>query len=494
MGTSEPGSDKGSQGQDAVSGAASMARQFDLWPVDQLRGYANNARTHSPGQIAQLASSIGEWGMVGAIVVRDGTIAKGHGTLAAIRNIYGSGGLLYPAPGKAAGAEPYPVGTVPVLDVRGWSDTQFRAYVVADNQLALNAGWDEDLLRIELQALDDAGYDYGLVGFSEGELEALFKEPATWGRTDPDAVPETKPAISMPGDRWILGVHRLGCGDSINPKEVATLVGEGQAIDCCWMDPPYNVAYESKLAGKIKNDDMSDSKFRTFLRDAFSCAFGVMAPGAGVYVAHADKEGLNFRGAFKEAGFKISGCLVWVKNSLVLGRSDYQWQHEPILYGWKPGAAHRWFGGRKQVTIRETPGSIFTNNRDGTVTVSVGGETIMLSGDNLVATAVAGTVMRVEKPKRSADHPTMKPVELILGMLRNSTQDGHTVLDLFGGSGSTMIACEMLGRQARLMELDPVFVDVAIRRWQEFTGKEAVLEGAGQTFAEVASQRMVVPS
>lgn len=480
---------------DSSAPAAAGAPVIETWPIERLLPYANNSRTHSPGQIAQIAGSLIEFGMVGSIVVRAGVIAKGHGTLAAIRNIFATGQPLYPAPGEKGGAAPYLPGHVPVLDVEGWSDSQFRAYVMADNQIALNAGWDEDLLRVELQALEDCGFDIGLIAFSEGELEALFKEPATWGRTDPNAVPEPpKVATAKTGDIWLLGAHRVACGDSVQKKDVEALVGNGAKVDACWMDPPYNVAYSSKLAGKIKNDDMADDKFRVFLRDAFSCAFAVMDTGAGIYVAHADTEGLNFRGAFKEAGFKISGCLVWVKNSLVLGRSDYQWQHEPILYGWKPGAAHRWYGGRKQVTIRESQGSIFTQNRDGSVTVSVGGETIIIKGDNLVATPVAGTIIRCDKPKRSEDHPTMKPVELVSGMLRNSTKEGDIVLDLFGGSGSTLISCEMLGRAARLMELDPVFVDVIIRRWQEFTGKEALLEGTGQPFAAVASERLTVPT
>ena len=305
---------------------------------------------------------------------------------------------------------------------------------------------------------------------------------------DPDAAPDVADPVSVPGDTWVLGPHRVHCGDSTEIDAVDTLMA-GLKVDACWTDPPYNVNYESKLAGKIKNDHMKDEAFRTFLRDAFTCAFAVMKPGAPIYVAHADTEGLNFRGAFKEAAFKISGCLVWAKDSLVLGRSDYQWQHEPILYGWKPGAAHRWYGGRKQTTVMKIGGSIFTQNDDGTVTVKVGGESIVISGENLKAAPLASTVIRCEKPKRSSEHPTMKPVELIAKMLRNSTREGDLVLDLFGGSGSTLICCEMLGRQARLMELDPRFADVIVKRWQDFTGHTGVLEGDGRTFAEVQAWR-----
>nr|WP_245691388.1 site-specific DNA-methyltransferase [Desulfuromonas thiophila] len=239
----------------------------------------------------------------------------------------------------------------------------------------------------------------------------------------------------------------------------------------------------------MKNDNLKAEAFLDLLRGAFESSFAVMKPGAPIYVAHADTEGLAFRSAFQSAGFKLSGCLVWAKNSLVLGRSDYQWQHEPILYGWKPGAAHRWYGGRKQTTLVDGGGSAFAVNDDGSVTVTVGGEILIISGENLRATPVCSSLFRAEKPRSSADHPTMKPPELIASMLKNSTRKGDIVLDLFAGSGSTLIACEAHGRLARLVELDPLFCDVIVRRWQHFTGKSAVLEATGRPFSEVASGR-----
>lgn len=432
--------------------------------------YARNSRTHSAEQVEQIAASIDEFGFTNPVLIDEsGGLIAGHGRVLAAA--------------KRAMAE------VPTITLVGLTEIQRRAYVIADNKLALNAGWDEAMLKVELEALTEFGFDFELTGFSADEMAAMFPgEPEKAGLTDPDDAPDVQAPISVPGDIWILGPHRLHCGDSTSVTAVEALMA-GLKVDACWTDPPYNVNYESKLAGKIKNDHMKDDKFRAFLRDAFVCAYTVMKPGAPIYVAHADTEGLNFRGAFKEAEFKISGCLVWAKDSLVLGRSDYQWQHEPILYGWKPGAAHRWYGGRKQTTVMKLGGNVFTQNDDGTVTVKVGGESIVISGDNLKAAPLASTIIRCEKPKRSSEHPTMKPVELIAKMLRNSTREGDLVLDLFGGSGSTLICCEMLGRQARLMELDPKFVDVIVRRWQEFTGLTGVLEGDGRTFAEVESWR-----
>jgi DNA modification methylase len=378
-----------------------------------------------------------------------------------------------------------------VAVARGWSEPKKRAYMLADNKLALNAGWDTALLASELAGLKDLGFELGLVGFSEEELAELMGGGGDAG-PDPDAAPEAPPTpVSVAGDTWLCGIHRVACGDSTVLEDVERATG-GELVDAVWTDPPYNVNYESKLAGKIKNDSMDDGAFRAFLQDAFVSAFAVTKPGAAIYVAHADTEGLNFRAAFKAAGFKLSGCLIWAKNSLVLGRSDYQWQHEPILYGWKEGARHRWYGGRKKTTLQQLEGQAFVANEDGSWTVHLGGEALVIRGDNLTAEAVESTIIRVEKPGRSAEHPTMKPTELIARQLRNSTRAGDVVLDLFGGSGSTLIACETLGRAARLVELDPKFVDVIVRRWQEFTGGKATLEGDGRTFGEIAGDRGVV--
>ena len=281
------------------------------------------------------------------------------------------------------------------------------------------------------------------------------------------------------------------CGDSLDIDAVSKLCGG--KVDAVWTDPPYNVNYESK-AGKIGNDHMKDGPFREFLRDAFLTAYAVMREGAPIYVAHSDTEGFNFRGAFRDAGLKLSGCLVWVKPSLVLGRSDYQWRHEPILYGWKEGAAHSWYGGRKKTTVFDAEDTPFTVQEDGSVLVESGEDVFRITGESLEVESLKGSVVRCEKPKISAQHPTMKPVSLVLSQLCNSSKRGDLVLDLFGGSGTTLIACHKSGRNARLMEFDPKYCDVIIKRWQDFTGQQAVNEETGKTFAEMEADRVTQPA
>lgn len=444
------------------------AHQVTMRRREDLRAYDRNSRTHSKDQIAQLARSITEWGWTMPILISpSGEVIAGHGRLAAAATL---------------GIE-----NVPCMIAEGWTEAQTRAYVIADNKISENAGWDDGILASEAAWLDEVGFGLDLVGFSERDIVKLLAVDRS-GLTDADEVPETptRPTSRL-GDLWILGAHRLLCGDSTSADAVQALVG-GVLVDAMWTDPPYNVNYQG-AAGKIQNDSMSDGAFRVFLRQAFSAAADVMKPGAPAYVAHADTEGLNFRAAFGEAGFKLSGCLIWAKDSLVLGRSDYQWQHEPILYGWKIGGAHRWFGGRKNTTVLADEGAVFTVNEDGTISVRIGSAVIIITGDNLAATSTDSTLIRCEKPKRSAEHPTMKPVDLIRRMLVNSTRPGDVVLDLFGGSGSTLIACEAMGLQARLVELDERFADVIVKRWQAFTGLVATLEGDGRAFAEIEAER-----
>lgn len=256
---------------------------------------------------------------------------------------------------------------------------------------------------------------------------------------------------------------------------------DGRKAHCVWTDPPYNVAYKT-AAGAIKNDDMADAAFRQFLVDLFAAVAGAMAEGASIYVAHADTEGLNFRVAFSAAGLKLSGCLIWRKDSLVLGRSDYQWAHEPILYGWKPGKRHRWFGGRKQTTVSQLgPDVGFSVRDDGRWQIAVGDNVLILEADAKVEEFVP-TVLFHEKPRRSGSHPTMKPVALIERMLRNSARPGEIVLDGCAGSGSTLMAAHRLGMVARCCELDPPYVDVIVKRWQEYTGQRAVHAVTGADF------------
>lgn len=417
--------------------SAKMAQRIELWSVDRLKPYERNARTHSDAQVAKIAASLVEFGFTNPILVdsSDGIIA-GHGRLMAAKKL----GLS----------------EVPVVVLDYLSDAQRRAYVIADNRLALDAGWDEDMLAAELAELQAEGFDLELTGFDESEIDDLLAGEAepTDGLTEDDAVPEARPdPVSKPGDVWVLGGHRLMCGDSTSIEAVEQLMG-GKQADLLLTDPPYNVAYEGKTADAltIENDSMADDDFRQFLRDVYATADAVMKPGAVFYIWHADSEGYNFRGAAHDVGWQVRQCLIWNKNSLVLGRQDYHWKHEPCLYGWKDGAAHYWGNDRKQTTV-----------------------------------------MDFNRPSRNGEPPTMKPVDLFWYQIDNSSKRGDVVLDLFGGSGTTMIACEKSGRYSRLMELDPKYCDVIVRRWQEFTGKAAKLEATGQTFADVEASGVATP-
>ena len=385
--------------------------------VEDLVPYALNSRTHSDEQVAQLAASIREFGFTNPILIDEAhNLIAGHGRVLAAR--------------KAQ------MESIPAVVVTGLDDRRRRALVIADNKLALNAGWDEEALRVELE---DLAGDFGeLMGFSEDELVALLGSEATEGLTDEDAVPEApETPVTVEGDVWVLGRHRLMCGDSTSISHLERLC-DGQLVDMWLTDPPYNVAYEGATAEKltIQNDEMSNDDFRQFLTDSYTAADAVMKAGAVFYIWHADSEGYNFRGAAFDAGWKVRQCLIWKKSSLVMGRQDYHWMHEPCLYGWKEGAAHLWATDRKQTTI-----------------------------------------MEFNKPSRNGEHPTMKPVELFEYQMLNNTKGSDIVLDSFAGSGTTAIACEKHGRMARLMELDPKYCDVIVKRWEEFTGQKAVLEG-----------------
>lgn len=402
--------------------------EYGIKQVESLIPYARNSRTHSDEQVAQIAASIREFGFTNPVLVDEvGGIIAGHGRVMAAR--------------KLAMLE------VPVLVLAGLSETQKRAYVIADNKIALNAGWDEEMLRVELEALSDADFDLDILGFSNDELGLYLDDGTTEveGLTDDDQVPETPVnPVSKLGDVWLLGDHRLMCGDSTSFDDVSVLMADGMA-DLLITDPPYNVAYEGGTADAltIMNDNMSNGEFRQFLRDVYASADSVMRPGAAFYIWHADSEGLNFRGAAADVGWQIRQCLIWNKNALVLGRQDYHWKHEPCLYGWKDGAAHYWGSDRSQTTVLD-----------------------------------------FNKPNRNGEHPTMKPVELFQYQIENSCKKGDVVLDLFGGSGTTVIACEKSHRHARLMELDPKYCDVIIKRWQDFTGKQALLQSTGEAFKE----------
>jgi site-specific DNA-methyltransferase (adenine-specific) len=383
--------------------------------IEKLIPYARNSRTHSDEQVAQIAASIKEFGWTNPILV-DGEagIIAGHGRLAAARKL----GLK----------------KIPVIELSHLSPTQKKALIIADNKLALNAGWDNDMLALEFEELELEGFDLALTGFDEKEIDALTPEQINEGLTDEDAVPDVpdEPKTKL-GDIYQLGKHRLMCGDSCNITDMEKLC-DGQLVDMWLTDPPYNVAYEGGTGLTIKNDDMDNDQFRQFLRDAYVTADTVMKAGAVFYIWHADSEGYNFRGAAQDAGWKVRQCLIWKKSSLVMGRQDYHWKHEPCLYGWKEGAGHLWSADRKQTTILE-----------------------------------------FDKPSKNGEHPTMKPVLLFEYQMLNNTKGGDIVLDSFGGSGTTLLAAEKNGRYARLMELDPKYCDVIVKRWEEFTGKKAEL-------------------
>lgn len=391
-----------------------MKLKIEYRKVSDLLPYARNARTHSDAQVSQLAASIKEFGFNNPVAIdADGMILCGHGRVMAAQKLH--------------------MAEVPTVCLSHLSETQVKAYILADNKLALNAGWDNDMLKVELEDLKELDFDLNLTGFSDDELKDILVEDPTEAQEDNFDGEPPEVAKSQLGDIWTMGEHRLMCGDSTSENDVKCLM-QGELADLLITDPPYNVAYQGGTKDKltILNDKQDSDSFRQFLRDAFSAADSVMKPGAVFYIWHADLEGYNFYGAVHDVGWTVRECLIWVKNSLVLGRRDYQTRHEPCLYGWKDGT-HLWASDRKQTTVIE-----------------------------------------MDRPVRNGVHPTMKPVGLFDYQIKNNTRESDVVLDLFGGSGTTLIACEQNGRKSRLMELDPKYVDVIVNRWQELTGKEAV--------------------
>lgn len=412
--------------------------RFEKVNIDQLVPYARNARTHSKDQILQLRASMREFGFLNPVIVdKDFNIIAGHGRIMA--------------------AKEEGITEVPCVFVEHLSEAQKRAYIIADNRLALSAGWDAEMLSVEIEDLQGSNFDLSLLGFDEAELHKLMGLDEVKD-DDFDVEGELqKPALTRRGDLWLLGKHRLVCGDSTNPDTFTQLM-DGKLANLVVTDPPYNVNYEG-AAGKIKNDHMASDTFYQFLLDAFTLTEKAMARDASIYVFHADTEGLNFRRAFAEAGFYLSGTCIWKKQSLVLGRSPYQWQHEPILFGWKKSGKHLWYSDRKQSTIWE-----------------------------------------YDKPRKNGEHPTMKPLPLVANPVVNSSMTGCIVLDPFGGSGSTLIACEQTDRICHTIELDEKFCDVIVKRYIEQVGyaehvsvirngvKTAYLEMPGVTSAPVLNQ------
>ena len=385
--------------------------EMSLVPIDRLVPYANNARTHSPEQINKLRSSLREFGFINPVIIdRDYGVIAGHGRILAARE------------------EGIP--EIPCVFADFLTEAQKKAYILADNRMAMDAGWDEELLRIEIEALQGADFDVSLTGFDPSEIDDLFKMEEDGAEDDDFDLTKALEQASFVerGDIWQVGRHRLMCGDATSSEDVSALM-DGKRANLILTDPPYGVSFKSASGLTIQNDSMKSEEFYTFLFQSFLNMAENLESGGAAYVFHADTEGLNFRRAFVDAGFHLAGVCIWAKNSLVLGRSDYQWQHEPVLYGFLKNGKHRWYSDRKQTTL-----------------------------------------WNFDKPKRNANHPTSKPLDLLSYPIRNSSQENGIVLDTFGGSGSTLMACEQTNRICFTMELDEKYASVILRRYVEDTG------------------------
>ena len=410
-----------------------LADKIEQWPTDKLVPYARNARTHSDSQVAQIAASIAEFGFTNPILAgSDGVIVAGHGRLAA--------------------AQKLGIAIVPVVILDHLTPTQRRALVIADNRIAENAGWDEAMLQVELADLQGDDFDLSLTGFDADALADLLADEETTsdGQTDEDSVPDAGTSITRPGDVWICGNHRVICGDSTDASTYDALMA-GEIADMVFTDPPYNVDYANTAKDKMRGTD------RPILNDNLGAGFhdfllAALTPTlahcrGGIYVAMSSSELDVLQSAFRTAGGKWSTFIIWAKHTFTLGHADYQRQFEPILYGWPSDGTRHWCGARDQ-----------------------------------------GDVWNIKKPHKNDLHPTMKPVELVERAVRNSSRPGDIVLDSFGGSGTTMIASEKSDRKARLIELDPKYVDVIVRRWQDYAGAQATRQSDGVAFDALVSE------
>jgi len=386
--------------------------EFQLVDIDKLVPYANNARTHNKEQILKLRSSLREFGFVNPVIIDKAyNVLAGHGRIEA--------------------AKEEGITEVPCVYADHLTEAQKKAYILADNRMALDAGWDEELLSVEMQELQELGFDLSMTGFDEKELTDLLGVDADGEAKEDDfdlSAALEKAAFVQRGDIWTVGRHKLMCGDATSAEDVSALMGDTKA-NLILTDPPYGVSFKSASGLTIQNDSMKNEEFYTFLLSSFQRMAEHLEKGGSAYVFHADTEGLNFRKAFIDAGFHLAGCCIWVKDSLVLGRSDYQWQHEPVLYGFMQNEKHHWYSDRKQTTI-----------------------------------------WHFDKPKRNANHPTSKPLDLLGYPIGNSTQENGVVMDTFGGSGSTLMACEQMNRICCMMELDEKYASVILRRYVEDTG------------------------
>lgn len=408
--------------------------------IDDLRAYELNAKIHEQSQIEQIANSIKEFGFVQPVVVdKNNVIVIGHGRVEALKQ------LGY----KEA----------PCVCVDNLTEDQVKALRLADNKTN-ESEWDTELLAVDLSGISFDMTQFGFDGFMDFE-EAEDEDAEEDDFNIEESIP-IEPKAKL-GDIYELGKHRLLCGDSTDKAMVEDFM-QGTKADLLLTDPPYNVAYESSDGKTIQNDNMSDAAFYKFLNAAFSTADSVLKEGGAYYIWHADSEGLNFRAACKNAGWKVRQCLIWNKNSLVLGRQDYQWKHEPCLYGWKDGAAHYFVDDRTQTTVFEDKGIDLKKLKK---------DEMLKLLQEIFADKISATVINEDKPSRSELHPTMKPIKLLARQIKNSSRQDEIVLDLFGGSGSTLIACEQLNRKCYMVEYDPKYVDVIIDRWETLTGEKA---------------------
>ena len=385
--------------------------KMELVPLEKLVPYVNNARTHNAEQIGKLRASLREFGFINPVIIdKDYGVIAGHGRIAA--------------------AKEEGITEVPCVFVDYLTEAQKKAYILADNRMAMDAGWDEELLRIEIEALQAEAFDVGLTGFDESEIADLFAGQNESEVQDDDfdlSAALEKASFVEKGEVWQVGRHRLMCGDATDAADVTFLM-DGKRANLIVTDPPYGVSFQSSDGLSIQNDSIKGEEFYQFLYKALKNVADVLEKGGAAYVFHADTEGLNFRRAFIDAGFHLAGCCIWVKDSLVLGRSDYQWQHEPVLYGFLQNGKHPWYSDRKQTTI-----------------------------------------WNFAKPKRNKNHPTSKPLDLLGYPIGNSSQENAIVVDTFGGSGSTLMACEQCNRTCYMMELDEKYASVILRRYVEDT-------------------------
>ena len=409
-------------------------KEFQLVDINKLVPYANNARTHNKEQILKLCSSLREFGFVNPVIIdKVYNVLAGHGRIMA--------------------AKEEGIAEVPCVYADHLTEAQKKAYILADNRTALDAGWDEELLSVEMQELQELGFDLSMTGFDEKELTDLLGADADGEAKEDDfdlSAALEKAAFVQRGDIWTVGRHKLMCGDATSAEDVSALMGDTKA-NLILTDPPYGVSFKSASGLTIQNDSMKNEEFYTFLLSSFQRMAEHLEKGGSAYVFHADTEGLNFRKAFIDAGFHLAGCCIWVKDSLVLGRSDYQWQHEPVLYGFMQNGKHHWYSDRKQTTI-----------------------------------------WNFDKPKRNANHPTSKPLDLLSYPIGNSTQENGVVMDTFGGSGSTLMACEQMNRICYTMELDEKYASVILRRYVEDTGNAdsvyVVRDGKQIAYAELVKE------